>query len=330
MNEKVLITGGTGLVGAWLIRWFRHLGYSHITSTYSRSPDAIPPDIREGVRWVQLALPDRPGALEVVEGHDYVIHAAGLVAYRKKDKYRLLDINRTGTAHITDACLAHGVKHLVYIGSVSAIGKEKDGVTVNEMQPWLDNEFSSDYGLSKYLGELEAWRGAAEGLPVSVVLPSIILGTGDWNRSSLQIVDRVANKIPLYPTGSAGLVDVRDVAAFVEKLIRLDRTGERWLLCAETLPYGEIYRQLGQHLGLKKTFRPAPKWLASIFVGAGQLLRGEGLGVHILKSAYSTVYYDVTKSQTLDEFRYRNVSDSLREIAVAYRFSGKDALLPLS
>jgi len=319
MNERILITGGSGLLGSYLIRWFRQRGYTQITSTYQNSPHTIPNDIRDGVHWIQLSLPDKVASYAIVEGHSWVIHAAGMISYKTKDKYKLLDVNQTGTEHIVNACLAHQVSHLVYVGSIASLGREMDNVTLNEKSPWLDNEFSSGYGLSKYHGELEVWRGAGEGLNTSVVLPSVILGAGVWDRSSLQLVERIVSKAGWYPGGQTGYVDVRDVVQFVGMLLEKSMTGQRWLLNGANMPYSDLYRSFATHLGLNKSFSEAPKWLAKFILLTSSILRGNRLGMEMLNQAYSTFSYDASKSLSMEGFQYRGMEQTIREVSAAYQ-----------
>lgn len=319
MSKKILITGGSGLLGSYLIRWFLQRGYTNITSTYTTTLDAVAPDLRDAVEWKQLVLPDKMAAIDVVHGHEWVIHAAAKVSYLAGDKYRLLEINKTGTEHIVNACLAHAVTHLVYVGSIGALGRETDHVTLNESTPWLDNEFSNVYGLSKYLGELEVWRGAGEGLNVSVVLPSVILGSGNWHSSSLQIVDRIVHKSGWYPTGQTGFVDVRDISRFIGALLEKSNTGGRWILNGANMTYGDLYYKLGAQLGLDKKFSPAPKWLAKTILIGSNLLKGGSLGTEMINQVYGTFTYDASKSLTLGGFQYRRIDETIREVALAYK-----------
>ncbi len=324
LNQKILITGGSGLLGGFLIRWLRHLGYTQITSTYQRSLDSIPSDIRDAVQWHKLVLPDKEACFDIVEGHDCIIHAAGFVSFNKKDKYELLDINKTGTAHLVNASLTNGVSHFIYVGSIGALGRETDHVALNESSPWLENEFSTGYGLSKYLGELEVWRAAGEGLKVSVVLPSVILGAGDWHKSSLQLVDRIVHKSGWYPGGQTGFVDVRDITRFIGILLEKGPNGERWILNGANMTYAELYGHFSNHLELHKTFRSAPKWLAKAILAAGNILKGGSLGVDMLNQVYGTFSYENSKSLTIDGFSYTDIDDTIRDVAFAYKHGKKD------
>ena len=326
MNQKILITGGSGLLGSYLVRWFKQKGYPHITSTFHHSIDAVPEDILEGVHWEKLLLPDKAAALDIVAGHDWVIHAAGFISYQAKEKYRLIDINQTGTEHIVNACLAHNVAHFIYISSISALGRENAHLILKESTPWFQNELSTFYGLSKYLGEVEAWRGAAEGMNVSAVLPSVILGAGNWQKSSLTIMDQIANKSAWYPGGQTGFVDVRDVAIFTGMLLEKSLAGERWVLNGANLPYSELYQKIAANLGLKRKYREAPKWLAKIILQGRNLLSGGTLGIELLNQAYAISTYDASKSLTMEGFSYRRIDETLKEMAECYLKSGKDIL----
>lgn len=327
MGPKILVTGGTGLLGSYLLRMFRQSGYDQLTATFQQSANSIPQDLKEGIEWKQLKLPDVLDTYDILEGKDWVIHSAGLISYNKSDKDRLLAINQEGTRHIVNACLENKVKHLIYISSIGALGKEKNFVTLNEESPFLENEFNTTYGLSKYLGELEAWRGATEGLKVSTILPSVILGTGDWHRSSLQLIDRVATKPAWYPGGQTGYVDVRDISQFVKLLLEKNKTGDRWILNAENISYQKMYSMIGDALGLEKSFRAAPKWMAKFMLYSAGVLKGKQLGLEVLKSAYSTFTYDHSKSLKLEGFSYRPVEETIKEVVEIYKSGNAQKVL---
>lgn len=319
MTPRILVTGGTGLLGSYLLRWFKKNGYIHLTGTFQNPNAVIPADLQEGIEWRRLRLPDVQDAFDVIAGKEWVIHSAGLISYLKEDKYRMLEVNQQGTEHIVNACLAHEVNHLIYIGSIGAIGKESNQVTLNESNGWLQNKYTTSYGLSKYLGELEVWRGAGEGLNASVILPAVILGTGDWQRSSLQLIDRVANRAPWYPGGQTGYVDVRDVATFTGILLEKSMYGERWILNGANLHYKEIYQKVADNLGLKKRFRKAPEWLARTLFFASTLKSGKFSLPEIIDQVYARFTYDASKSKAVEGFRYTDIDETIRDVAMVYK-----------
>ncbi len=319
MTPRILVTGGSGLLGSYLLRWFKKKGYDKLTATYQSTSAAIPTDLKDGIEWRRSSLPDKPDAFELMSDKDWVIHSAGLISYFKEDKYKLLEVNKEGTGHIVNACLAHQVEHLIYIGSIGSLGKESNNVVLNESNGWLQNQYSTSYGLSKYFGELEAWRGASEGLNVSVILPSVILGTGNWQRSSLKLIDLVANGSPFYPGGQTGYVDVRDVAEFAGILLERSLSGDRWILNGANLTYGELYQRIADQLNIKKKFQEAPEWQARIMLLASNLKSGRFSVPDILNQVYGTFYYDASKSQTVEGFKYTPIDQTIREVALAFK-----------
>ncbi|MEO6130924.1 MAG: NAD-dependent epimerase/dehydratase family protein [Saprospiraceae bacterium] len=329
MNDpRILVTGGSGLLGSYMLRWFKSRGYSNLSATFHKS-DSIPSDLKDEIEWHLLNLPDILDAYEIIRDKEWVVHTAAMVSYNPEDKYDLLNINKIGTEIIVNACIAHHVDHLVYISSIAALGKEMNHQTLDESNAWLQNDYSTPYGLSKYLGELEVWRGGSEGLNVSVILPSIILGTGDWKNSSLQLIDRVANKMPWYPGGQTGYVDVRDVVEFIGQLLVSKNIGERWLLNGVNMSYKDIYHLIAEKLGLKKNFREAPEWLARSILFINNLSKGRWSVPDLVHQVYGTFSYDARKSLTVDGFQYRNVEKTVEEVVEVYLNKGGRKVLEL-
>jgi len=104
----------------------------------------------------QCELSDLLGLIKLGSGVDLIIHTAEFRSPSKKDK-RLFEINHHGTTHIVDSCLANGVKQLLYVSHVSALGADR-GRPLHEDDIWMDKPLKSTYGQSKYLGEQESRR----------------------------------------------------------------------------------------------------------------------------------------------------------------------------
>lgn len=318
MTKPVLVTGGSGMLGAHILRHLLSSGYTSITATYHQHENNIPADLRDTIRWELLALPDLTAVNDLVQGHAYVIHNAGFISYRKSDKAKLLDVNQEGTRQIVNACLAENTEHLIYIGSIASLGKEKNGVVLNELSPWLDNTYSTNYGLSKYLGELEVWRAHGEGLPVSVILPSLVIGSGPMESTSMQMVHRIVHKPPFYPGGQTGFIAADDIASFIMMLLSTAKTGERWLLSAEDLTYQQLYSIIKNELGSTRTFRKAPKLLSGIYLKIASLLSSKGLGPELLNQTYGQFFYDGKKSAGVEGFEYSDVKVALNKLVEEY------------
>ncbi|MBJ6108834.1 NAD-dependent epimerase/dehydratase family protein [Hymenobacter sp. BT523] len=265
----IFVTGGTGLIGSFLLRALRARGLA----VRALHRGAAPTDAAPGVEWLAGDLLDTDllrAALTPEVTH--VFHCAGLVSYAPQDEDALLRVNVDGTAAIVDACLERPGIRLAHVSSVAALGTpagaaEATGtLTVTEAATWDLGAAHPAYATSKYLGELEVWRGVAEGLSAVIVNPSVVLGPGDWNRSSTRLLRYAHQQHRFYTRGLVNFVDVRDVVAQLLALA-LDRpelSGERYILSAEAVPLGEFFRQAAAALQRRPPTVAVPDWAAEV------------------------------------------------------------------
>src|SRR5690606_34560851 len=120
-------------------------------------------------------------------------------------------INVEGTKNIVNKALECGIKKLVYISSVAAIGRKLTGELVDEKTQWEDSHTHTHYAISKFKAELEVWRGFAEGLEGVVLNPATILGYGNWEQSSSGLFKSAHKEFKWYSRGINGFADVNDV-----------------------------------------------------------------------------------------------------------------------
>src|SRR6478672_1289430 len=205
----ILVTGGAGLVGAELISQLLQ-GQEKVTAITHHT--LLPDFNSENLTTVKCDILDTSCLEEVMKGIRQVYHCAGLVSFDPKNKNELFNVNVKGTANVVNAAIDAGVQKMLHVSSVSALGRIRNGETVNEEMSWTEKSSNSEYGKSKYFGEMEVWRGTGEGLNAVIVNPSTILGAGDWNNGSSEIFKTAYNEFPWYAEGMNGFVDVKDVA----------------------------------------------------------------------------------------------------------------------
>lgn len=321
---SVLVTGGTGFVGSYLLRYLLAKGYRRIRAIYrpeTQSP--VLAELKEQVEWVECDVLDLVGLEEALAGIDWVLHAAAVVSFREQDRQEMMEVNVTGTANMVNIALDMGVKRFLHLSSVAAIGRTKPGDSFNEENTWVRSPYNTQYGLSKYLAEQEAWRGFAEGLDLVVLNPSVILGSYDWRVGSARFFKMIGEGFRFYPRGSTGLVDVRDVVELMVRLMESDYSGQRFIANAETWTYQNLFRRIAQLLE-----KPAPSiritpflqgvsWrlarLQSLLSGKPSLITRE-----TARQSAHTYHYQNQKSKEWLDFRYRPVEQTLREIAGDY------------
>ena len=188
----ILVTGGSGLVGSELISQLLALG-NKIKAIYNSTRLTIS---HQNLIPVKCDILDTAALEEAMQGVTQLYHCAAMVSFSAKNKDQLLKINIEGTANVVNAALDAGVTKMVHVSSVSALGRIRENETVTEEMNWTEESSNSVYGKSKYLGEMEVWRGIGEGLQAVVVNPSLILGSGDWNKGSSEIFRSVYNEFP--------------------------------------------------------------------------------------------------------------------------------------
>src|SRR5436190_22388574 len=255
----ILVTGGAGLLGTELITQLLAQG-KPVRAIYHKTPLAEfgSPLLQQ----LQCDILDVIGLEEAMKGIEQVYHCAAIVTFNPKHKAEMFKINIDGTTNVVNAALDAGVKKLVHVSSVSALGRIRENELVNETMNWSEETSNSNYGQSKYLAEMQVWRGIGEGLDAVMVNPVIILGPGDWNSSSSKIFKTVYDEFPWYSGGVSGFVDVRDVAAAMIQLMNSNITAERFILCAENMPYRELFTLIAKSFGKRPPHKKVNPTLA--------------------------------------------------------------------
>ncbi|MEO5997660.1 MAG: NAD-dependent epimerase/dehydratase family protein [Chitinophagaceae bacterium] len=262
----ILITGGTGFLGAYIIKHLLQQGYKvrAIRRSSSKLPLFISPDLLAKVEWVSGDVLDVVSLEEAMDGVDAVIHSAAKVSFASKDKAELYSINVEGTSNVVNTAIDKNIKRFIHISSVGALGRTAIGETVNEKKEWQETKFTTNYGISKHKAEMEVWRGMGEGLQASILNPSTILGYGDWNTSSCAIFKTVFDEFPYYTTGVNGFVYVEDVARATVQLLESSITGERFIVNGDNWSFQQLFNSIADEFNKRRAYRNATPSLAAI------------------------------------------------------------------
>ena len=262
----ILITGATGFLGRFLVEELHQAGYKlRLLVRNAANRKLVLP---EGVEVVDGEILDIMSLSRAMEGVEKVIHAAAIVSFWKKRKEEMMKINVEGTANVVDACLEMGVKQLLHISSIAAIGRES-GKYSTETTPWIDQgKYTSNYSRSKYKAELEVYRGIAEGLSAFMINPSVILGPSqNWRLNTAKIFSIVDDGIRFYNKGITGFVGVQDVAKAARILLASEiSAGERFLLSESNLTQLDLMTQIAHAIDKKPPKYQLPAWL-TLMVG---------------------------------------------------------------
>jgi len=312
----ILVTGGAGLLGKELITQLLQQG-KQVRAIYNNT--MLADFSSEDLQQVQCNILDVVGLEEAMKGVQQVYHCAAIVSFNPRRKEEMFKINIEGTANVVNAALDAGVKKMVYVSSVAALGRIRENEPINETMNWTKETSNSAYGQSKYLAEMQVWRGIGEGLDAVMVNPVIILGAGNWNSGSSQIFKTAYEEFPWYTDGSTGFVDVRDVVKAMIALMNSDVTAERFILSAENRTYAEVFNLMAKAFGKKPPHKKVTPLLAKIvwrleaiksrFTGKDPLLTKETSATAMTKATF-----DNSKlKRFLPGFTYRKIEDSIAD-----------------
>lgn len=280
--------------------------------------------IFSGIHWQQCDLLDVMAVQEVLQGIDEVYHCAALVSFDSADDQTLITNNVQVTANIVDLANQAGVKKLVHVSSVAAVGRNADGSIITEKSQWTGKKGNSAYARSKYLAELEAWRAYEEGLPLVIVNPSIIIGAGDWQTGSSALFGKINGGFRFYSEGINAYVDVRDVASVMIGLMEAGITGERFLVMAENRSYREVFDLIADALGAKRPSVEAKPWMGAI-VWRLEKLRSWITGKRpmvtrdTVQTSFQKNYYSNAKVKELLHYDFISVEESIRHFAEVFK-----------
>ena len=325
MNKDIFVTGGTGFVGSYILRYLLAAGFTKITALKraSSSLDLLGDDSNK-INWIDGDILDVTLVYDLIKDKHWVFHCAAMVSFIPRDRNEMLRINVEGTTNVVNACIEHGIHQLIYLSSVSTLGKKKNNSPITEQDEWEKTNQTSKYSISKYLAEIEVRRAMAEGLSASILNPSIIIGAGRFlDHSSSALIGLVAKGLPQFPPGSTGFVDVRDVAQFAIQLALNATSGENYVLNAENLKYKTIFESIAYKVGAKIPGRTYPLWMIkalallekmrTMITGKAPLITRE-----TIQSAFSQVSYDNQKSLQVGGFSYRIIEQTLQETCELY------------
>jgi dihydroflavonol-4-reductase len=262
----VLVTGGSGFLGAWCAVELLRRGYAVRTTVRDLGREAevraaIGSQVEAGGRLEVLAadLRDDAGWKEAVGGCEYVLHVASpFPPAQPKDPDELIVPAREGTLRVLGASLEAGAKRVVVTSSVAAVsGVRGAGSRTLTEDDWTDPDKPglSPYVRSKAIAERAAWdfvREAGEEKRLATINPGAIVGPllSDDPSYSLQAIERLLKGMPGVPRIGFSFVDVRDVADLhVKAMLAPEAGGERFIAVARFLWMAEVAEVLSRELG---------------------------------------------------------------------------------
>lgn len=317
-HEMILVTGATGFLGAELIHQLTAQQLE--VRALKRNGSTIPALLQNNplVKWHIADINEPETLADAFENITQVYHCAAFISFDPKDKTKLLHVNIEGTSNIVNLCTDLQVR-LVHVSSIAALGNAKKGEQITEKDFWEYDPRVHAYAISKYEGEMEVWRGIAEGLDAVIVNPAVIIGKNAGFEGSGAIFKLVKEGLKFYTDGATGIVDVTDVAKSMIALMESNIGGERFTLSADNLNYKDFFAEIAKGFGIKAPSTEAKPWmlglawraakLASIFSGKAPALTRDAA-----RSSFNLSYYSNQKIRSAIGIEFKPLKESIREV----------------
>lgn len=332
----ILVTGGTGFLGAYIIKNLIEKGLPVRALRRSANlPFFISPSILNKVEWVEGDVLDVLALNDAMEGVDAVIHAAAIVSFNKKDRTNMYLTNVEGTANVVNAAIENNVSRFIHLSSVASIGRTAKPELVSENKKWEEGKNNTHYAISKHKAELEVWRGFAEGLEGVILNPSTILGFGNWHQSSCTIFKNAYKEFPWYTNGVNGFVGVEDVAEATVQFVKSTINNKRFIINAENISFQQLFNTIAAGFNKQPPHREATPllgeiaWrleaLKSFITGNKPLLTSE-----TAKVAQSVTRFDnAALLNALPDFTFQPLSVVIKNACLKYKEALQNGQLTL-
>jgi nucleoside-diphosphate-sugar epimerase len=319
-----LITGASGFLGQHLVRFLTAQGQQVRALFNSHQPSD---ELKQlpGISWMQCDLLDVFAVEEAMQGITHVYHCAAIVSFDPRKRSKMLHFNPEGTANVVNQAIVQGIHKMVHVSSIAALGRTDDAKKeIDEEKEWEDSKYNSGYALSKYLAEMEVWRGIGEGLNAAIVNPGIILGATTGHDLSSGLMKMVYREFPFYSKGVTSWVDANDVVKAMVMLMGSETEAERFIVSSGNFSYKEILAEMARALAKKQPRFAASSITTGIAWRLSALLRGLGINTLITKetasNANSLSYYNNQKLfGTFPDFSYTPLPKTIEVMARSFQ-----------
>lgn len=322
-----LVTGGTGFLGAHVVRALLRRGRSVrcLVRETSRRTNL------EGleIEVVTGDVTDPASLSRAMAGVETVYHCAADYRLYAVDPRELYASNVAGTENVLCAASRAGARRVVHTSSVGALGLAPGGSPADETTPVEAASMIGHYKRSKYDSERIAESWAARGLPVVIVNPSTPVGEYDIKPTPTgqMIVDFLNRRMPAYVETGLNLVDARDVAEGHILAAERGRIGEKYILGNRNMTLKEILDALSRLTGLASPRLRLPHWVPLTAAAADTLaarLTGRVPRVPLegVRMARHKMFFDSGKAVRELDFPQTPVEEALARAVAWFREKG--------
>jgi dihydroflavonol-4-reductase len=321
-----LVTGAAGFLGSHVARQLVARGETVRVLMRASSNNRAISDL--SLEYVTGDLRDATSLQRAMDGIQRVFHVAADYRLWAKHPQEIYDSNVGGTKNLLAAAKNAGVEKLIYTGTVATIAVERPQLPNESTQTTID-EMIGHYKRSKWMAEQEVLRGAHDGLPVVVAMPTTPVGPWDWKPTPTGkiVLDFLNGKMPGYVETGLNFVGVEECAAGHLLVAERGKVGERYLLGAENLTLKQLLDTLANITGLPAPAIKIPHGVAisvAYIESAFSRLLGKEpqIPVEGVKIAQHNMFVDCSRAQRELGFRPGSVAAALDRAVRWYQANG--------
>jgi dihydroflavonol-4-reductase len=313
---NILVTGANGFLGSHVVKKLVEEGHQ-VRAMVHNGNDNL--SFFKG-QTIKADLLHYNTLLKAADGMDCIVHVAGAMSARPRDKKRLFAVNVDGVKNIIRVSIEKKCK-LIHISSCVAVGANRNPndefLTENSENVTIGKGFAN-YD-SKRMGEELVLSAAMNDEIIGCVLnPGLIYGAGDAKKAIRKSnVKAARGKLPFYIEGGVNIVHVDDVVSAIAASLDHGQNGERYLLTGDNITVFELLSALSNAAGAKAPTIKLPSLFLKVLAFMHDLLGMRGqLSRENIFSATSYHWYEHSKASRDLQFHPRPyqiaINDSVR------------------
>ncbi len=261
MTKLFLITGATGHVGTVLVRELLRRGEKVRALVLPGDAKNLPAGVEYTVGDITkpetmksfFSRKDQAGDA----GFDrlILIHCAAIITIATAKDPRIYRTNVIGTNNVMRLARQNNVDRIIYLSSVHAIPEKPKGKVITEVAAFSPEKTDGQYAKTKAEAANIVLGYARQGLNVSIVHPSGVIGPGDRlmkNHMIRVLRDMASGRIPVAVQGGYDFVDSRDVAEGILACVEKGRAGECYILSGHYITVPELLNLVRRICGKKE------------------------------------------------------------------------------
>lgn len=323
----VLVTGGAGFIGSQLVH---RLAAGGASVRVLELPGACVEHLPASVEIIHGDIRNWRTAQRAVAGCDEIYHLAANPHLWTQRRGHFQQVNYHGTRNVINAALDAGVGRILHVSTESILTRSHQTAPIAEEQGVTMQDVVGPYCRSKFLAERFALRLGQAGAPVLVANPTLPIGPGDRGRTppTQMILDFCRDKRHEYVDADLNLIDARDIAEGIVRVMAAGKPGRRYLLGGENLSVRSVFAILARLTGLPEPHRrvPYPVALAAAYVSEliSDVLthRAPAASVTGVKLTRRRMHFDPRRSLAEIGLQPRPVAESLADALAWYRAMG--------